>query len=342
MSAAPHHFNSTIRPQGASGRSSGTGAVTPSMPQHVAGDILLLIVESAGQAISLTTANGFVEVPGSPVDEPAAGLSTATRLAVYWCRATSAAMASPVVADSGDHQISDILVFRGCKATGNPWNVIATGTESTSTNVVAVPGATTTVDNCLVVAIATTSADADLLDGSFGAWSNTSLTSFHEIEDYQTSQGNGGGIGVAIGVKATAGAYSTTLAALTSGLSRMAFMSIALEPEAPPVVDTTAPTFSLITPTNLSELTRFQPITFRVTDDTEIADVYIWVKYASDRYRTLVSDGSALCYPFLELSTRLVTGITQLDYSILPEGGWRDAIEEFEVIAYDAAGNKSA
>ncbi|WP_333878790.1 hypothetical protein [Methylobacter sp.] len=142
----------TYQAQGAA--SSGTGARTPSWPTHQADDIALLIVESANQAATLSSNTaGFVELPSSPQGTGTAGAATATRLTVFWTRATSNAMANPTVADSGDHQTTQIVTFRGAIGTGNPWDVTVGDIRATASNSFAIPGATTTVTNSLVVAI---------------------------------------------------------------------------------------------------------------------------------------------------------------------------------------------
>ena len=207
---------------------SGTGNVTVNWPAHQTNDIGLLVVESANQTIALGTANGFVEIPDSPQGTGTAGGSNATRLAVFWCRATSSSMASPVITDPGDHAIAYIITFRGCKTSGNPWNVTAGDVETATTGSFTIPGDTTTVADCLVVAIISTRADVDT--GRASGWTNASLASITERADLYTSvPGNGGGVSVACGVKSTAGAYSGTTGTVST-TSVQGRISIALEP----------------------------------------------------------------------------------------------------------------
>ena len=207
---------------------SGTGNVTVTWPAHAANDIGLLVVESANQTIALGTANGFVEIPDSPRGAGTAGASDATRLAVFWCRATSGSMASPVITDPGDHAIAYIITFRGCKTSGDPWNVTAGDVETASTTSFSIPGDTTTVADCLVVAIITTRADVDT--GRASGWTNASLASITERADLYTSvPGNGGGISVACGVKVAAGAYNATTGTVSTA-SAQGRISLALEP----------------------------------------------------------------------------------------------------------------
>jgi hypothetical protein len=213
--------------QAAGSAVSGTAAITPTWPTHQSGDVALLIIESANQAISLSTPAGFVEVTNSPQGTGTAGGTAATRLAVYWKRAASSAEASPTVADSGDHQIARIITFRGVIASGNPWDVTAGNVASSASNSVSIPGATTTVANTLVVGIVANGTDTSTAGTS--GWTNTNLTSLTERVDNNTNRGNGGGFGVATGLKATAGAYGTTTATLATS-SVQGRMSIALKP----------------------------------------------------------------------------------------------------------------
>src|ERR1041385_2946104 len=105
---------------------SGTASITPSMPPGgaapAANDILLLVCESENQAITLTTANGFVEITNSPQSAGTAATDPGSRLAVFWKRAVGSD-AAPVVADAGDHTTGQLHCFSGCRVSGNPWDV---------------------------------------------------------------------------------------------------------------------------------------------------------------------------------------------------------------------------
>ena len=207
---------------------SGTGNVSVTWPAHQANDIGLLCVESANETIALGTPSGFAEIPDSPQGTGTAAGSAATRLAVFWCRATSGAMANPVITDPGDHAVAYIITFRGCKTSGNPWNVTAGDVETASTTSFSIPGDTTTVADCLVAAIISTRADVD--SGRASGWTNASLASITERADLYTSvPGNGGGSSVACGVKVSAGAYNATTGTVSTA-SAQGRISIALEP----------------------------------------------------------------------------------------------------------------
>lgn len=229
---------------------SGTGTVTVPWPAHQVGDIALLVCESANEAVTLTTANGFVEVPDSPQGTGTAAGTTATRLTVFWCRATSAAMASPITNDPGNHIIAQIFTFRRCIATGDPWDVTAGGVDSSGSRIIAVPGDTTTVDKCLAVLMA-----SNVFDGTAGqtnSWNNGDLADLVFLNHVQTSSGNGGGFGVACGHVVAGATFGTTDGRLVNS-SVQGFLTIALKPTL------TAGDVEVIVPTATLTLTTFAP-----------------------------------------------------------------------------------
>jgi len=210
--------------QAAQTAASGAAAISPAWPAHVANDVALLIVETAGgQPATLSNAQGFTSLTGSPQGDNVN--ISGTVLTVWWKRATGSTELAPTVADSGDHQIAQILTFRNVATTGNPWDITAGGaTSGTGSTAVTIPGATTTGPNELIVAIVATSDDT-----TAASWANTDLTSVTERSDVNTTAGNDGGFAVATDVKLTAGPYGATTATTATSV-RQARMSIALRP----------------------------------------------------------------------------------------------------------------
>ncbi len=83
--------------------SSGTGAITPALPGSLAtNDILLLFLETANQAISISNQNGgtWTQVTNSPQGVGTAGGTSATRLTVFWSR-YNGTQGAPTTTDSG-------------------------------------------------------------------------------------------------------------------------------------------------------------------------------------------------------------------------------------------------
>jgi hypothetical protein len=219
----------------------GTGAITPPYPTGgsapVAGDVALLAIESENQAISLSAAQGFVEL-GAQANKAAgsAGVDPASRMAVYWKRCVGSDTA-PTVAAPGDHATAQIHLYSGCKASGDPWNVYAEGNDGAANDQTGViPGATTTVADCLIVLLCSTSYNASSTT-EFGSWTNGNLGSVTERADNCRTTGLGGGHGMATGTKAAAGAYGDTTVALAH-TSYKGAMSIALQPPAGPIPKT--------------------------------------------------------------------------------------------------------
>src|SRR5207245_979898 len=184
----------------------GTGTLSVAWPTHSANDIGLLIVETANEAVTLgTNAADWTQVTNSPQGTGTPANALAPRLTVFWSRATSSSMGAVGVNDSGDHQIGQIITFTGVTRSGNPWDVTAGDVAATTTTAVSIPGATTTVLDTSVVAIVAHGVDSGSAQSS--GWTNASLASITERADSNTTSGNGGGVGVASGAKATAGAY---------------------------------------------------------------------------------------------------------------------------------------
>ncbi len=214
---------------------SGTGAITPPYPASMAAnDVCLLVVESENQAISLTTANGFAQVPTwSPQSAGTAATNPASRLALFWKR-TVGGDAAPVVADPGDHVTAQIHCFSGVITSGNPWDTGA-GSNDGAVNDTSgtIPGSTTTVVDTLVVLMTSTSFNGTST-AQCSAWANADLTSLTEQTDNTNTVGLGGGHCLATGVKASAGAYTTTTVTLANTSFKGA-ISLALKPEPPTV-----------------------------------------------------------------------------------------------------------
>lgn len=208
----------------------GAGAITPSPGAgRIANDIDLLFVETANQAVSLSTPAGFSLLTSVGVGT-AAG-ADGTRLTVFWRRWNGVA-GSPTVADSGDHQIAVIVSYRGAITTGNPWDVFGTNFQTPATTAGSVSGVTTTVVNTrIVIASAGSLPDAITTGIQFSAWTNANLTGIAERVDVTRNPGNGGSIGIADGVRAVAGATgATTFTTATSATK--ANVKIALRPPA--------------------------------------------------------------------------------------------------------------
>jgi hypothetical protein len=217
---------------------SGTGSITPGYPASMqADDICLLVAESENQAISLSFAQGFVELPWSPQSAGPASTDPASRLAVFWKR-TVGGDTAPTVADTGNHTTGRIHCFSGVVSSGNPWDVGAGGNDGGANDTTGtIPGATTTVDSTLVVLITSTSYNGNSTNECTN-WTNASLANLTERSDNSATSGFGGGHCMATGDMATAGSYATTTLTMTHTTYKGA-ISVALKPAPPPVPNPT-------------------------------------------------------------------------------------------------------
>jgi hypothetical protein len=200
-----------------------SGACTPGIPAgNAADDILLLFVEAANEPLNAIT--NFTRI-GSGAVIQATGL--VTDLSAFWARAVGGDTAPSITSSPQNHLIARIVGVRGCVTSGSPVNVVNTGLDNTTGTAFSIPGATTTAADCLVFAALSTGTDVTSTTMATG-WTNASLASIAEQVDNWNLAGNGGGIAVCAGQKATPGAYGATTGSITTGNTK-AFMSFALQ-----------------------------------------------------------------------------------------------------------------
>lgn len=212
---------------GAVFNSAAAGAVA--LPASIqADDILLLEIETANQAVTITNQNGgtWTEVTNSPQGTGTAAGTTSTRLTIFWSR-YNGTQGNPSISDSGDHQGARIHAFRGCPTSGNPWNITSGNVEAASDTSLSATGATTTVDDCLVCIFASLMDDAQDFGGT---WTNASLANITVRQNSSGAAGNDWRHILVTGEKASAGTYNATTNTLTAA-SVKAMLTIALAPD---------------------------------------------------------------------------------------------------------------
>jgi hypothetical protein len=186
-----------------------TGATSYTQASHQTDDILMLGTETnvtAGLS-DPTTPTGCVDVTGSPRTQG----SNVTCNTTWWKRAASGAESNFSVPATSDHQVGIPFRLRGCITSGDPWEVIsndgqATGTTGRIYDPSGGNSLTTISDDNLVVYVLCCSTDTTS-DNFAGAITTapTGLTSWTIHDQHFTTNGNGGGMLVASGIKATAG-----------------------------------------------------------------------------------------------------------------------------------------
>lgn len=237
-------------------RDGNVGTITPGFPAgNVAGDLLVMFTECDGA--QTVTVSGWTECPGSPQSADTAS-STDTKLQAFY--RIYAAGASATTTDSGDHQVGRIIGIKaGTFDPVNPFNASGGGTDTTADTSGSIPGAVTTVANCLVLAACSSGFDV-AGDGTaeFSGWANANLTNIVEQIDNTESSGNGGGIGVASGSYAGPGDYGATDVTLANA-SLKGMLSLAVAPWTGPYFDnagagagTTGTTLTLPYPTGIA------------------------------------------------------------------------------------------
>jgi hypothetical protein len=199
------------------------GAVTPAYPAGytaVALDVAFTFIES-DFTDTITPPTNWAELSNSPVSN-----GTTTKLTVLWRRLT-AGEAAPTIGDAGNHMQARMIVLGGCVTTGNPWHLVLPSAETITDTTVSIPGVTTTVPNCLILTAFTTGQDTSSTAGATG-WTNGNLVNLTERMDNWTATGTGGGLAMASGEKAVAGATGATTATLSLTANFKAQMTIAI------------------------------------------------------------------------------------------------------------------
>lgn len=206
-----------------------TGATTVALPTGVAAnDIVILVATTIAGGTVTISSNGSIT---SWTEITSSGLNVASgeKLYVWWGRYSSGST-GPSVTPGSDHVVAATLAYSGVITSGSPINVSATGTETTSdTSFSFATGLITTTDGTMNLVAVTSGLDSNTAQFT-NAFSNTSLSAIATRANYETSNGGGGGFGVAQGLKATAGTAGTWTQTLTTA-SPKAYLAFALIPQ---------------------------------------------------------------------------------------------------------------
>jgi hypothetical protein len=176
---------------------SGTGALTVAVPTgYAAGDLLLMVCESANQ--TFTTPTGWTAL--STAGTGTAGTAGAVRIACFW-KIAGASEASVTVADTGDHTTAIMFLFKGNNLT-NPI-IQATSTTAAANTAVTFPALTVSKAGTMIVYALASDRDS-ASTANFNTWANSQLVSVTEAHDQTHTSGFGGGVGMAYGICSTA------------------------------------------------------------------------------------------------------------------------------------------
>jgi len=197
-------------------------SLTPGLPSYAEDDILILHLQTA--------ANGhhMIAPPSGWTLLDQIGLSgtggTDITDTLWWKRA-SASETAPTIDGGFSYNLAKISSFRGCAATGSPFNVWGWGHRVTNDTAFGPALAvTTTDDDCLIALFGGTSDD-----NTISSIANSSLSSVTEQYDVNTLEGYDGMIFMATGGLASAGSSGTWTGTCTK-TEKNAWIVLALTP----------------------------------------------------------------------------------------------------------------
>ena len=205
------------------------GTLLTGVPTHLADDVLVMIVETANQAVPSWPA-GWTEFTNSPQGTGTAAAIGGVRISAAWHRCAAAGEAAPQLQlGTMNHGIARIFGIRGCITTGNPFNAVAGGVQATSTNAYTMPSVTTTAADCLIAYIGGFDQDVSTANVFSVTNQGTLDSAVDKVIDSFTATGVGGGLGMFYGVQKAAGASGTIgISAIANGTA--AFLTIAFKP----------------------------------------------------------------------------------------------------------------
>lgn len=181
---------------------------------HAAGEYAILValqyVPAATAIETLDVAAGFTLI--DTVNQVCANDSIQVRMTTWYCVATSGSMTAPAVAPSanvgGGSDCALMYTFTGALNAAPD----AHTTSTTLVNAISIAGVTTTAGNDLVINLAFRLDDTGA--ESISGWTNANLAGLAEKDDTRAFDGET--IGLATGIKATAGATGATTATWAS------------------------------------------------------------------------------------------------------------------------------
>lgn len=168
---------------------------------HQAGDIAFIALAKNATGTHATPSGWTLEH-----NQNASNTTGTVRLQVFSRVATGSSEASVSLSD-GNNIIASMVVYRGIDPT-TPIQAVGAGVNSTSGTTMSVPAVTTANADSLVLLFA--GSERDVAGAHFSTVSNANLSSITTEVNDGTTTGNGSGLLIASGIKATAGSTGTT------------------------------------------------------------------------------------------------------------------------------------
>jgi hypothetical protein len=185
----------------------GTGGLTVTWPTHSTGQVAILMVETANEAVANPDSGKWTELAQSPSGGGTAGAGGGYRLTLFGADVV-ATESSVSVADPGDHAIGAIFVISGSTDLATFISSSSAVTATSASNPYSTGTVTTAFDNSMVLHLNATRNDSTA--AQFSNWANVDASVISEHLDVCTTDGNGGGLAIASWVKETAGLTSAT------------------------------------------------------------------------------------------------------------------------------------
>jgi hypothetical protein len=304
----------------------GTTSFVANAPGGIlAGDHLLIVMESADSMTAAGTPDtpaGFTKL----FEETQNVAANATTLTIF-DKIAAGGETDVTVTGVLDHCSGTMFVIRGASASIGDV-VVGTGNGGATLSVTLL-SITTIADNSLVVMAVCSRRDITATN-QFDAWANTNLTGITEWEDNVTSTGNGGGIGVAYGTKALAGATGNSTCDMSGTLDwrsvQIAFKSLAVPGGrarkrfyGPALLGTGAADLYTVpagTRTVIQHIHAFNaagsPVNFTLSIGTDAASTRLWDAYPVEskgivrRYRKLTLQAGEKIQGFASAGTSIV------------------------------------
>lgn len=193
--------------------SSATFNISFANSNRIAGDLLVIAIETENQAIAAPSGfTLFSSYTGTP-SRGTAGAAGGVRMTVF-TKVSVGTETTVGIADSGQHQIAAGYVLRG--RAGQSVQIAAglagnnTGTSASFTN----PAAPS--NDCLM--LANVASDRDNATAPWSAFANAALIDPVELLDIGTTTANGGGVALFAGGKAVAGSVPNSTATHAASL----------------------------------------------------------------------------------------------------------------------------
>lgn len=191
-------------------------------------DIALIVCESTDSSTAAGTPNtpsGWTKLFERTQGDGVTGVTTLT----VFGKRVSGSQGNVTVDGVLNHVSARMIVYSGCITSGDAWTVGSGNGNSTSATIT-FTGLTTPAANCMVLLVCCITRDA-ASTANLSSWANSNLTSIQERIDNSTNTAVGGGIGLAEGLKSTAGVTGDSTAICVVG-AQWSSVHISLTPQA--------------------------------------------------------------------------------------------------------------